>query len=37
MGENDLIFKGLGRLGHPDVKFHELKDLDRCTTINKRC
>lgn len=32
--ENELLFATLKKLGHPDVAFHELKDLDHGTVPN---
>lgn len=32
--ENDLMFITLKNLEHPDVEFHELKDLDHGTVVN---
>lgn len=32
--ENELMFTTLRDLGHPDVEFHELKDLDHGTVVN---
>ena len=31
VGENELLYATLRNLGHPDVEFHKIKDLDHGT------